>query len=148
MGPDQNASKQALTHLRVLDLSRVLAGPWAAQILGDLGADVIKVETPNGGDDTRHWGPPFLESETPGPADAAYFTATNRNKRSVCIDFSRPAGAELIRRLACESDVVIENFKVGALARRDLDAETLRALNPRLIYCSITGFGQSGPYAH
>ncbi len=136
-----------LSHLKVLDLSRVLAGPWAGQALGDLGADVIKVESPQGGDDTRKWGPPFLDAlgET---RDAAYYTACNRNKRSVTIDFARPEGAEMVRRLAARCDVVIENFKVGGLAKYGLDHESLRACDPRLIYCSITGFGQTGPYAH
>ena len=136
----------ALGHLRVLDLSRILAGPWAAQVLGDLGAEVIKVENPRGGDDTRRWGPPFVPGE--GQGDAAYFTAANRNKSSVGIDFSKPEGADLVRRLAAESDIVIENFKLGGLAKYSLDYPSLRQVNPRLIYCSITGFGQDGPYAH
>ena len=134
--------------LRVLDLSRVLAGPWAAQVLGDLGADVIKVESPGHGDDTRHWGPPFLANADGTEGDAAYFTACNRNKRSVAIDFSTPAGADLVRELAARSDIVIENFKVGGLAKFGLDYAAIRALNPGIIYCSVTGFGQDGPYAH
>ncbi|MBN9469356.1 MAG: CoA transferase [Bosea sp.] len=136
-----------LSHLKVLDLSRVLAGPWAGQALGDLGADVIKVEAPQGGDDTRKWGPPFLDGPD-NTRDAAYFTACNRNKRSVTIDFARPEGAALVRRLAARCDVVIENFKVGGLVKYGLDHESLRSGDPRLIYCSITGFGQTGPYAH
>lgn len=138
----------ALENIRVLDLSRVLAGPWATQTLGDLGAEVIKVEKPGEGDDTRHWGPPFLESENADGRDAAYFTACNRNKRSVAIDFATPEGADLVRRLAREADVVVENFKAGGLARYGLDYETLRKAKPDIIYCSVTGFGQSGPYAH
>ncbi|MFA5538356.1 MAG: CaiB/BaiF CoA-transferase family protein [Gemmobacter sp.] len=137
----------ALRGLRVLDLSRVLAGPWAAQTLGDLGAEVIKVERPGMGDDTRGWGPPYLDDTTEGDdLFSAYYLCCNRNKRSVAVDFSRPEGAELIRRLALQCDVVIENFKVGALRRYGLDQESLLALNPRLVYCSITGFGQDGPY--
>ena len=128
----------------MLDLSRVLAGPWASQVLGDLGAEIIKVERPGAGDDTRHWGPPYL----PGSTDAAYFLCANRNKRSVTIDFTKPDGQALIRRLAGRSDVVLENFKVGGLARYGLDHTSLSAQNPRLITCSITGFGQTGPYAH
>lgn len=136
----------ALSHLKVLDLSRVLAGPWAGQVLGDLGADVIKVEALQG-DDTRKWGPPFVDAAD-GARDAAYFTACNRNKRSVAIDFAQPEGAELVRLLAARCDILIENFKVGGLAKYGLDHQSLRAANPRLIYCSITGFGQTGPYAH
>ena len=133
-----------LEGIRVLDLSRVLAGPWCTQLLADLGADVIKIERPGLGDDTRHWGPPWHgEGED---RVAAYFLAANRGKRSAAIDFSTPEGAGLIRRLAAKSDVVVENFKVGALKKFGLDAETLRAANPRLIYASITGFGQDGPY--
>jgi crotonobetainyl-CoA:carnitine CoA-transferase CaiB-like acyl-CoA transferase len=138
----------ALDHLKVLDLSRVLAGPWATQILGDLGADVVKVESPDKGDDTRGWGPPFLATASGAPGDAAYFTACNRNKRSLTIDFSNPEGAALVRRLAAEADVLVENFKLGGLAKFGLDYETLKAVNPKLVYCSVTGFGQTGPYAH
>ena len=127
----------------MLDLSRVLAGPWASQVLGDLGADIVKVERPGTGDDTRHWGPPYL----PGTADAAYFLCANRNKRSVTIDFTRPEGQALVRRLAAGVDVGLENFKVGGLAQYGLDHASLSAVNPRLITCSITGFGQTGPYA-
>ena len=133
-----------LAGIRVLDLSRVLAGPWCTQLLADLGADVIKIERPGVGDDTRHWGPPWHgEGED---RVAAYFLAANRGKRSAAIDFSQPDGAAQVRRLAAKSDVVVENFKVGALAKFGLDAATLRAANPRLIYASITGFGQDGPY--
>lgn len=139
----------ALSHLKVLDLSRVLAGPWATQLLADLGAEVIKVEKPGSGDDTRHWGPPWLKDGNGQPTDtAAYFLCANRNKRSLTVDFTRPEGQEIVRRLAKEADVVVENFKVGGLAAYGLDYASLAALNPRLIYCSITGFGQSGPYAN
>ncbi|MCF5708758.1 CoA transferase [Pseudomonas syringae] len=138
----------ALSHIRVLDLSRVLAGPWAGQILADLGADVIKVERPICGDDTRSWGPPFLKDEAgQNTTEAAYYLSANRNKQSVTIDFTRPEGQRLVRELVAKSDVVIENFKVGGLAAYGLDYESLKALNPKLIYCSITGFGQTGPYA-
>lgn len=138
----------ALSHIRVLDLSRVLAGPWAGQILADLGADVIKVERPGCGDDTRAWGPPFLKDAAGhNTSEAAYYLWANRNKQSVTIDFTRPEGQKLVRELAAKSDIVIENFKVGGLAAHGLDYASLKAINPRLIYCSITGFGQSGPYA-
>lgn len=138
----------ALSHLRVLDLSRVLAGPWAGQMLADLGADVVKVERPGHGDDTRAWGPPWLKGEDGhDTAESAYYLCANRNKRSVAIDIALPEGQALVRRLAQEADVLIENFKVGGLAQYGLDYESLVALNPRLIYCSITGFGQTGPYA-
>lgn len=137
----------ALSHIRVLDLSRVLAGPWASQILGDLGAEVLKIERPGAGDDTRGWGPPYAEAADGSAREAAYFLTTNRNKSSVAIDMGTEEGAALIRRLAATSDVVIENFKVGGLKKYGLDQESLRTLNPRLIYCSITGFGQTGPYA-
>lgn len=134
-----------LAGIRVLDLSRVLAGPWCTQLLADLGADVIKIERPGQGDDTRHWGPPWLgEGED---RVAAYFLAANRGKRSAAIDIASSEGAELVRRLADRSDVVVENFKVGALARFGLDAVTLRERNPQLVYASITGFGQDGPRA-
>jgi len=135
-----------LSGLKVLDLSRVLAGPWSSQILGDLGAEVWKIERPGAGDDTRTWGPPFLQGSE-GVSDAAYFLCANRNKRSVAIDFGKPEGAEIVRRMAASADIVIENFKTGALARYGLDYASLSAVNPRLIYCSITGFGQTGPYA-
>jgi len=138
----------ALSHLRVLDLSRVLAGPWSGQILADLGADVIKVERPGSGDDTRAWGPPFLkDAQGENTSEAAYYLSANRNKRSVTIDFTQPEGQRLVRELATKSDIVIENFKVGGLAAYGLDYPSLKAVNPKLIYCSITGFGQTGPYA-
>ncbi len=138
----------ALSHLRVLDLSRVLAGPWAGQILADLGADVIKIERPGNGDDTRAWGPPFLkDAQGENTSEAAYYLSANRNKQSVTIDFTRPEGQKLVRELVAKSDIVIENFKVGGLKAYGLDYESLQAENPRLIYCSITGFGQTGPYA-
>ena len=138
----------ALAGIKVLDLSRVLAGPWATQMLADLGADVIKVERPIAGDDTRHWGPPFLKDRAGSDTlEASYFTACNRNKRSITIDIAHPEGQALLRQMAQEADVVVENFKVGGLAQYGLDYESLKALNPRLIYCSITGFGQDGPYA-
>ena len=134
-----------LDGIRVIELARILAGPWAGQTLADLGADVIKVEAPEG-DDTRRWGPPFLTHE--GEEAAAYFHATNRGKRGITCDFRTPEGQEVVRRLVADADVVIENFKVGGLAKYGLDWESLRQVNPRLIYCSITGFGQTGPYAH
>lgn len=138
----------ALSHLRVLDLSRVLAGPWCGQNLADLGAEVIKVERPGAGDDTRSWGPPYLkDADGRDTSEAAYFLSANRNKQSVTIDFTQAEGQALVRKLAAESDILIENFKVGGLAAYGLDYESLKAINPRLIYCSITGFGQFGPYA-
>ncbi|WP_312935703.1 CaiB/BaiF CoA transferase family protein, partial [Stutzerimonas nitrititolerans] len=138
----------ALSHIRVLDLSRVLAGPWAGQILGDLGAEVIKVERPVTGDDTRHWGPPFLkDAQGENTAEAAYYLSANRNKQSLTVDFTRPEGQRIVRELVAQSDVLLENFKVGGLAAYGLDYASLKAINPRLIYCSITGFGQDGPYA-
>ncbi|MDH1900955.1 CaiB/BaiF CoA-transferase family protein [Comamonas aquatica] len=142
------ATPGALSGIKVLDLSRVLAGPWATQMLADLGADVIKVERPVAGDDTRHWGPPFLKDDA-GQAtrEASYFTACNRNKRSITVDMAHPEGQALLRQMAAEADVVVENFKVGGLQQYGLDYDSLKALNPRLIYCSITGFGQDGPYA-
>jgi len=138
----------SLRGLRVLDLSRVLAGPWASQLLGDLGADVIKIEKPGCGDDTRGWGPPWLaDGEGRPTTDAAYFLCTNRNKRSLTVDITQPAGQAIVRELAAQSDVVLENFKVGGLAAYGLDYASLSAINPKLVYCSITGFGQDGPYA-
>jgi formyl-CoA transferase len=138
----------ALAGLRVLDLSRVLAGPWCTQILADLGADVVKIERPGAGDDTRHWGPPFLKDAAgQDTTQASYFTACNRNKRSVTIDMATPEGQALIREMALQADIVVENFKVGGLRQYGLDHTSLMALNPRLIYCSVTGFGQDGPYA-
>ncbi len=141
-------SSLPLRGVRVLELARILAGPWAGQLLADLGADVLKVERPGEGDDTRHWGPPFVTGADGGNLGAAYFHSCNRGKRGVAIDLATPEGQAHVRALASEADVVIENFKVGGLARYGLDAATLRAANPRLIYCSITGFGQTGPYAH
>ncbi|NML29647.1 CaiB/BaiF CoA transferase family protein [Paraburkholderia antibiotica] len=138
----------ALSHIRVLDLTRVLAGPWCAQTLADFGADVIKIERPEVGDDTRHWGPPYLK--TPQGADtreAAYYLAANRNKRSVTVDIASPEGQQIIRELAAQSDVVLENYKVGQLKKYGLDYESLKQVKPDLIYCSVTGFGQTGPYA-
>jgi crotonobetainyl-CoA:carnitine CoA-transferase CaiB-like acyl-CoA transferase len=138
----------SLDGVRILDLSRVLAGPWATQILGDLGADVVKVEKPGEGDGTRTWGPPFLrDGAGRNTSESAYYLSANRNKRSAAIDFTHPEGQALIRRLAAQSDVLVENFKVGTLARYGLGYEGLRSVNPRLVYCSITGFGQDGPYA-
>jgi crotonobetainyl-CoA:carnitine CoA-transferase CaiB-like acyl-CoA transferase len=131
----------ALAGVRVLDLSRVLAGPWAAQTLGDLGAEVIKIERPGTGDETRGWGPPFAAG-----GDAAYFLCANRNKKSVAVDLAQPEGAELVRALAAQSDVVLENFRAGALAAYGLDYPAVAAANPAVVYCSITGFGQTGPY--
>jgi crotonobetainyl-CoA:carnitine CoA-transferase CaiB-like acyl-CoA transferase len=135
-----------LSHLRVLDLGRIMAAPWATQILADLGADVIKIERPGAGDDTRSWGPPFLAAEDGTPTrEAGYFLSVNRGKRSVTCDIAKPEGQALVRRIAESSDVVVENFKAGALQRYGLDAASLRAEKPSLIYCSVTGFGQSGP---
>ena len=141
-------SSHSLSGIRVLDLSRVLAGPWCTQTLADLGADVIKIERPETGDDTRTWGPPFLKdregNDTP---EAAYYLGTNRNKRSVTCDIAQPAGQALIRELAVHCDVFVENFKVGDMARYGLDYPSIKAINPRIVYCSVTGFGQTGPYA-
>jgi crotonobetainyl-CoA:carnitine CoA-transferase CaiB-like acyl-CoA transferase len=135
-----------LAHIRVLDLGRIMAAPWATQIFADLGADVVKVERPGSGDDTRAWGPPFLKDKDGNPTrEAGYYLSVNRGKRSVTIDMAKPEGREIIRALALRADVVIENFKAGALARYGLDAASLRADNPRLVYCSVTGFGQDGP---
>jgi formyl-CoA transferase len=140
-------SIKALDHLRVLDLTRVLAGPWCTQLLADLGADVIKVERPGSGDDTRAWGPPYLQdAQGRDTTEAAYYLSANRGKRSVTVDISTPEGQQLLRKLAAASDVVVENYKVGQLAKYGLDYASLSAGNPRLIYCSITGFGQDGPY--
>ena len=147
-----SSSALPLAGVRVLDLSRVLAGPWCTQTLADLGADVIKVERPpgasgSGGDDTRGWGPPFLKDSTGADtAEAAYYLGTNRNKRSITVDIARQEGQALIRQIALLSDVFVENYKVGDMARYGLDFASLHALNPRLVYCSITGFGQTGPY--
>ena len=138
----------ALSHIRVLDLSRILAGPWAGQILADLGADVIKVERPGPGDDTRGWGPPWIKNDQEQDTSvAAYYLCANRNKRSITVDITQPEGQDIVRRLAAQSDVVLENFKLGGLKQYGLDYDSLKAVNPRLVYCSITGFGQDGPYA-
>nr|WP_278449170.1 CaiB/BaiF CoA-transferase family protein [Brevundimonas diminuta] len=137
-----------LTGVRVLDLSRVLAGPWATQTLADLGAEVIKIERPGAGDDTRHWGPPFTTTADGQPGDAAYFLCANRGKKSVELDIASPEGAEAVRRLAATCDVVVENFKTGGLKKYGLNYASLAAVNPKLVYCSITGFGQDGPDAH
>ncbi|MDA7086644.1 CaiB/BaiF CoA-transferase family protein [Pseudomonas sp. SA3-5] len=138
----------ALSHIRVLDLSRVLAGPWAGQILADLGAEVIKIERPGSGDDTRHWGPPFLrDAAGENTSEAAYYLSANRNKQSLTVDFTQAEGQRLVREMVAKADILIENFKVGGLAAYGLDYAALKELNPKLIYCSITGFGQDGPYA-
>jgi crotonobetainyl-CoA:carnitine CoA-transferase CaiB-like acyl-CoA transferase len=136
-----------LSGLRVLDLTRVLAGPWATQTFADFGADVIKIEKPGEGDDTRGWGPPFLTNPDGSRGDAAYFQSANRGKQSVCIDMAKTEGQVLLQKIAAQSDIVIENFKVGGLKKYGLDYDSLKADNPRLIYCSITGFGQTGPFA-
>ncbi|WP_144222347.1 CaiB/BaiF CoA transferase family protein [Mesorhizobium amorphae] len=135
-----------LKGVRVIELARILAGPWAGQMLADLGADVIKVESPEG-DDTRKWGPPFVKGKDGENLSAAYYHACNRGKRSIAVDFSTPEGAETVRKLVARADILIENFKLGGLKKYGLDYESLKAINPRLVYCSITGFGQSGPYA-
>jgi formyl-CoA transferase len=138
-----------LSHIKVLDMSRVLAGPWCGQMLADLGAEVTKIERPEVGDDTRHWGPPFLKDEAGhDTTEAAYYLSANRGKRSLTLDIATPEGQEVIRRLAAQSDILLENYKTGQLAKYGLDYASLARLNPRLIYCSITGFGQTGPYAH
>ena len=136
---------QVLDGIHVLDLSRVLAGPWTTQTLADMGAEVIKIERPGRGDDTRAWGPPFAQDGA-GDETSAYFISTNRGKKSVTIDIAQAAGQDLIRRLAVRADILVENYKVDGLKRYGLDYDSLAKLNPRLIYCSITGFGQSGPY--
>ncbi|MEZ5757949.1 MAG: CaiB/BaiF CoA-transferase family protein [Emcibacteraceae bacterium] len=137
-----------LSHIKVLDLSRVLAGPWSTQILGDMGAEVIKIERPSVGDDTRHWGPPFQKNNDGSQGDAAYFLCANRNKKSLFIDITTPQGQAEIQNLVTNADIVVENYKVGGLKKYGLDYDSLKALNPGLIYCSITGFGQTGPYAN
>ncbi len=139
--------QKPLEGIRVLELARILAGPWAGQLLADLGAEVIKVERPGSGDDTRSWGPPFVTGENGESLSSAYYHATNRGKRSVALELDSETGQAAVRALAERSDVVIENFKVGGLAKYGLDYESLKAVNPRLVYCSITGFGQTGPYA-
>ena len=143
------ADPRALSGIKVLDLSRVLAGPWSTQILADFGADVVKIEAPGRGDDTRAWGSPIaaLDPSQKVAGESAYYLSANRNKRSLAVDLANPKGADLIRKLAAEADIVVENFKVGGLKRYGLDYQSLAAINPRLIYCSITGFGQDGPYA-
>jgi len=139
-------AKGPLSHVRVLDLSRILAAPWAGQVLADLGAEVIKVERPGAGDDTRSWGPPFLkDAQGQDTREAGYYLAVNRGKRSITVSLDHPEGQRIVRELAANSDIILENFKAGTLARYGLDAASLRAINPRLIYCSITGFGQTGP---
>jgi crotonobetainyl-CoA:carnitine CoA-transferase CaiB-like acyl-CoA transferase len=143
----QRMAEPPLKGIRVIELARILAGPWAGQLLADLGADVIKVESPDGGDDTRKWGPPFVQSHDGENLSAAYYHSCNRGKRSVAIDFSTPEGAATVRKLVATADVLIENFKLGGLKKYGLDYESLRKINPRLVYCSITGFGQDGPYA-
>lgn len=143
------SQKSALGHIRVLDLSRVLAGPWCSQNLADLGADVIKIERPSGGDDTRQWGPPYLrDADGNNTSEAAYYLCANRGKRAITVDISTPQGQEIIRELAKQSDVVIENYKVDQLKKYGLDYASLKQVKTDLIYCSITGFGQTGPYAH
>ena len=144
----KNESKMALAGIKVLDLSRILAGPYATQLLADLGADVVKVESPEGGDDTRRWGPPFTQKADGSRGDAAYFSACNRNKRSITIDFSCQAGSDLVRQLAEKADIIFENFRPGSLQKYGLDYTSIFEINPEIIYCSITGFGQTGPYAH
>ena len=145
----ENAKKKPpLAGIRVIELARVLAGPWAGQMLADLGADVIKVENPDGGDDTRQWGPPFVEGADGENLSAAYYHSTNRGKRSITADLKSKEGQSLVRRLVATADVLIENFKLGGLVKYGLDYESLKAINPRLVYCSITGFGQTGPYAN
>ena len=147
MAEPSKKKQPPLTGIRVIELARVLAGPWAGQMLADMGADVIKVESPDGGDDTRAWGPPFVESKDGDNLSAAYYHSTNRGKRSITVDLKSDEGRQTVRRLVKTADVVIENFKRGGLEKYGLDYQSLRALNPKLIYCSITGFGQTGPYA-
>ncbi|MFS8045633.1 CaiB/BaiF CoA transferase family protein [Rhizobium sp. BR 314] len=144
---EQKTNKPPLFGIRVIELARVLAGPWAGQMLADLGADVIKVENPDGGDDTRQWGPPFVEGKDGENLSAAYYHSANRGKRSIVADLKTEQGQELVRRLVKTADVVIENFKLGGLVKYGLDYESLKKVNPRIVYCSITGFGQTGPYA-
>lgn len=137
-----------LTGIQVLDMSRILAGPWATQVLADYGAEVLKVERPEVGDDTRRWGPPYIHGAAGEEIEeSAYFLSANRGKRSICVDFTQANGQEIIRRLICQSDIFVENFKVGGLKNYGLDYESLKKINPRIIYCSITGFGQTGPYS-
>ena len=144
----ENSHKDGpLSGLRVLDLSRILAGPTCTQLFGDMGADVIKIERPVAGDDTRRWGPPFVQVDGKDSQESSYYLCANRNKRSLAVNMASKEGQEIIRKIAAESDVVVENFKVGDLKRRGLDYDSLKTINPKLIYCSITGFGQTGPYA-
>ena len=145
--PEQTATRQGpLSHIKVLDLSRIMAGPWSTQILADLGADVIKVERPGAGDDTRSWGPPFLKDKAGQPTrEAGYYLSVNRGKRSITVDITTSEGQEVVRRLATTSDILVENYKVGTLVRYGLDYDSLKAINPKLIYASVTGFGQTGP---
>ena len=145
---DPQSPSAPLSGVRVLDLSRVLAGPWATQLLADMGAEVIKIERPGAGDDTRGWGPPFTTRADGSPGDAAYFLCANRGKKSVALDIASPEGAALIRRMAADAHVLVENFKTGGLKKYGLDYDSLKAVNPGLVYCSITGFGQTGPRAH
>ena len=145
---EHDQQPMALAGLKVLDLSRILAGPYATQLFADLGADVVKVENPDGGDDTRRWGPPFTSKADGGRGDAAYFSACNRNKRSITVDFASKAGADLLRNLAKTADIIVENFRPGGLQKYGLDYASIAAINPGIIYCSITGFGQTGPYAN
>jgi crotonobetainyl-CoA:carnitine CoA-transferase CaiB-like acyl-CoA transferase len=149
MGNQATSKRQGpLSHIRVLDLGRIMAAPWATQMFADMGADVIKIERPGAGDDTRSWGPPYLTGSDGQPTrESGYFLSVNRGKRSVAVDIASPEGQQIVRQLALTSDVVIENFKVGALAKYGLDATSLRALKPDLVYCSVTGFGQDGPRA-
>ena len=146
MSTDPGSTSKPLAGIKVLELARILAGPWIGQLLADLGADVVKVERPGAGDDTRSWGPPFVEGRGDHHLSAAYFHATNRGKRSIAADFDTPDGHATIGRLAAHADVLIENFKVGGLAKHGLDHASLSAAHPRLVYCSVTGFGQTGPY--
>ena len=140
---------EALKGIKVIDLSRILAGPWASQMLADMGAEVIKVERPKTGDDTRHWGPPFIKAaNNQQPAQAAYYHCANRNKQSIAIDITQPEGQQVIKDMIAKADVLIENYKVGGLEKYGLSYQQVKLLNPQLIYCSITGFGQQGPYAH
>lgn len=140
---------EALKGIRVVDLSRILAGPWASQMLADMGAEVIKVERPKKGDDTRHWGPPFIKpAQGDEPAQAAYYHCANRNKQSIAIDITQAQGQKVIKDMIAKADVLIENYKVGGLEKYGLSYQQVKAINPKLVYCSITGFGQSGPYAH
>ena len=137
-----------LSHIKVLDLSRILAGPWSGQVLADLGADVVKVERPKVGDDTRSWGPPFLKDAAGAETrESGYYLSANRGKRSVTVDLNTPEGQDIVRALAAQSDILLENYKVGTLAKFGLDYASLKAINPGLIYCSVTGFGQDGPKA-